>query len=114
MATSKVYQSFKEFYPLYLTEHANPTNRWLHFTGTSLVIVTFLAGIFTQHFSWLWFVPLFGYGFAWFGHFFVEKNRPATFKYPLWSLGSDFVMYWDIITGQLDKKLEEAKRTINN
>ena len=113
MATEKVYQSFKEFYPFYLTEHANTTNRWLHFAGTSLVIGTFIAALVTQHFSWLWFLPLFGYGFAWFGHFFVEKNKPATFKYPLWSLGSDFVMYKDIVTGQLAKKLEEAKRTIN-
>lgn len=109
----KIYKSFKEFYPFYLTEHSNLVNRWLHFSGTTLVILTFILALATQHFSWLWFMPLFGYSFAWVGHFFVEKNRPATFKYPLWSLGSDFVMYWHIITGQLDKRLEEAKKTIN-
>ena len=56
--------------------------------------------------------PLFGYGFAWVGQFFFEKNRPATFKYPLYSLGSDFVMFFHILTMQIDKKVDEAHQTI--
>jgi hypothetical protein len=68
-----------------------------------------------HHRRWFWFIviPVCGYGFAWFGHFFFEKNKPATFTYPLYSLGSDFVMFWHIITGQIGKKMEEAK-VINN
>lgn len=108
MATEKVFQSFKEFYPYYLTEHANPINYRLHFVGTSLVLLSFFGGILTGHGWWLFLTPFFGYGFAWFGHFIFEKNKPATFTYPLWSLSSDFVMYWHILTGQISKKLDEA------
>ena len=50
-------------------------------------------------------IPLTGYGFAWVGHFFIEKNRPATFTYPFYSLAGDFVMFWDILTGQINKKI---------
>lgn len=110
MATDKVFKSFKEFYPYYLTEHANSTNHYLHFVGTSFVLLSFFGGIATGNGWWLFLTPFFGYGFAWFGHFIFEKNKPATFTYPLWSLGSDFVMYWDILTGQIGKKIEEAKK----
>ena len=57
-------------------------------------------------------MPFFGYGFAWFGHFVFEKNRPATFIYPLYSLGSDFVMFFHIVTGQISEKVDEAHTTI--
>ena len=112
MGTEKVYTTFWDFYPYYLTEHANPVNRALHFTGTTLVIACFIAAI-VLHNGWMFLaMPLAGYGFAWFGHFIIEKNRPATFKYPLYSLGSDFVMYFHIITGQIKRKVAEAHTTV--
>jgi hypothetical protein len=100
--------SWKEFYPYYLREHAKPLNRLLHFIGTTLVLI--LPGIALYlHKGWLMaFMPVAGYGFAWVGNFFIEKNKPATFKYPLWSLCSDFVMYYHTISFQLGKKLAAA------
>ena len=95
------YTTFKEFYPFYLSEHSNRTCRRLHFTGTSLVIVTLVLAIATGSLALLWLLPVIGYGFAWAGHFFFEKNRPATFKYPFYSLIGDFVMYWDILVGKI-------------
>ena len=105
----KKYTSFWSFYSYYLTEHKKLTSRTLHFIGTGLVIVCLIIGIITG--KWLWFVviPLCGYGFAWFGHFFFEKNKPATFTYPFYSLGSDFVMFWHILTGQIGRKMREAE-----
>ena len=88
-------QTYHEFYRFYLSEHQNKTCRVLHFTGTFLVfILAFLAIYLGKSILWF-FVPIFGYGFAWVGHFFFEKNRPATFKYPLWSLLSDFKMFFE-------------------
>ncbi len=104
----KKYKSFRSFYPFYLSEHKNRTSRSLHFIGTTLIFVCILAGIVTGRWFWLIFIPVVGYGFAWFGHFFFEKNKPATFTYPLYSLGSDFVMFWHIITGQIDKKMKDS------
>lgn len=93
--------SFREFYPYYLGEHRNRTCRRLHFAGTSCVIATLVVALASGHYGALWLMPLFGYGFAWVGHFFVEKNRPATFKAPLYSLLGDFVMYKDMWTGRI-------------
>lgn len=112
MAGERTYTTFWSFYPYYLTEHARPVNRTLHFIGTALVIAFTITAIVTQKWVLFAIVPLCGYGFAWFGHFMLEKNRPATFKYPFYSLGSDFVMFWHILTGQINKKVEEAHRTI--
>ena len=93
------YRSFSAFYPFYLTEHVNPTSRRLHVIGTSLVIVCLALGIFV---SARWFIaaPLVGYGFAWAGHVVFEKNRPATFKYPLYSLAGDFRLWFEVVTGK--------------
>lgn len=93
--------SFKAFYPFYLGEHANRACRRLHFVGTSLVIFTVAYALFTGRYAALWFVPLFGYGFAWYAHFFIEKNRPATFKAPFYSLAGDFVMFKDMLIGRI-------------
>jgi hypothetical protein len=112
MSTEKTYTTFWDFYPYYLTEHARPINRALHFIGTSVVIGCFIAAIVLQKWWLLLLMPVAGYGFAWFGHFILEKNRPATFKYPLYSLGSDFVMFFHILTGQIGKKVDEAHQTI--
>ena len=97
----KRFRSFAEFYPYYLSEHLNPTCRKLHFAGTSLVLAIAVAMIATQQWWLGWLLPIAGYGFAWVGHFAFEKNRPATFTYPRWSLAGDFVMYWQLLTGKI-------------
>jgi hypothetical protein len=109
----KKYENLKEFYPFYLTEHQNITSRMLHFTGTSLFLLIVIYAIVTAKYKLLWFAPIAGYGFAWIGHYFFEKNKPATFTYPAMSLASDFIMFWHIITGQLERKLQEAKERTN-
>ena len=91
------YASFREFYPFYLSEHAHRICRRLHFAGTLLVIAVVLTAIATGDLRWLFLAPVVGYGFAWIGHFFFEKNRPATFEHPLYSLAGDWVMFWDIL-----------------
>ncbi len=93
------FRSFAEFYPFYLDEHRNQTSRRLHVVGTGLVIATVAAGIARKR-RLLFAVPVLGYGFAWVGHFFFEKNRPATFKHPLWSLMGDFRMFFEIASGR--------------
>ncbi|MBP6732144.1 MAG: DUF962 domain-containing protein [Chitinophagales bacterium] len=112
MGTEKEYTTFWDFYPYYLTEHARPVNRALHFVGTSIVIACVVLAIVKQNAWFLLGAPLAGYGFAWVGHFGLEKNRPATFKYPFYSLGSDFVMFFHILTFQIDKKVDEAHKTV--
>jgi len=96
----KRFQSLKEFYPFYLTEHQNPTCRKLHFMGTALLFFILGYALITQRWLALAFIPIVGYGFAWVGHFFFEKNRPATFQYPVWSLASDFILFWDLLRGK--------------
>ena len=95
------FRSFSDFYPFYLREHANPLNRALHFVGTTLVIGLLLTALLRGTYTLLWALPVAGYGFAWVGHFIVEKNRPATFKHPLWSLMGDFRMYADMWLGRV-------------
>lgn len=96
----KKYTSLKEFYPYYLTEHQNPTSRVLHFIGTGLVLVVLGVAIATTQYIWLAAIPVIGYGFAWVGHFFFEKNKPATFTYPFYSLASDFILFFDLLRGK--------------
>ena len=95
------FASFSEFYPFYLSEHGNLTCRRLHFVGSSLSL-SFLALMFvTGRAWWLPAALLIGYGFAWIGHFGFEKNKPASFKRPLYSFMGDWVMYKDILTGKV-------------
>jgi hypothetical protein len=95
------FQSFKEFYPFYLSEHQNKTSRTLHFIGTFIVLALLGFFIVAQKEARFWIaLPLVGYGFAWVGHAFFEKNKPATFKYPLWSLRGDFTLFFDILLGK--------------
>jgi len=93
------YRTFAAFYPFYLTEHVNRTSRRLHVVGTTLVIAALVCGFLVD---WRFFVaaPFVGYGFAWVGHFVFEKNRPATFKYPLYSLAGDFRLWFEVVTGK--------------
>ena len=100
MSTQR-FASFHDFYPFYLREHSSRVSRRLHVIGTSLALVLALVAIVTQTWVLLWAVPVAGYAFAWAGHFFFEKNSPATFRHPLYSLLGDFVMLRDVITGRL-------------
>lgn len=95
------FKSFTDFYPFYLREHANIMCRKLHFLGTSGVIALLLLFFFTGNLWLLAMIPVAGYGFAWVGHFGFEKNKPASFKHPLYSLMGDFRMFWDILTGRV-------------
>jgi len=97
----KQYKNFKDFYPYYLSEHSNKTCRYLHVIGTTIIIVVCAYSLFTQKFKLLFLTPIIGYGFAWIGHYFFEKNRPATFTYPLYSFIGDWVMWWQTITGKI-------------
>jgi hypothetical protein len=96
------FNSFAEFYPYYLAEHRNSSCRRLHFVGTSLVIGLLAFAVGSASWGLLLAVPLAGYGFAWAGHLFFEKNRPATFKHPLYSLAGDFVMFRDMLLGKVE------------
>ena len=91
--------SLKEFFPYYLKEHQNPTSRKLHFIGTLLIALWIVLAIMTGNAMWLMLVPIGGYGFAWVGHAFFERNKPATFQYPLYSLASDFILFWRLLSG---------------
>jgi hypothetical protein len=98
---AKSFERFADFYPYYLKEHSDSTCRRLHFIGTSLVILVLLTAVLSANLLLLWVLPLAGYSFAWAGHFFFEKNRPATFKHPFYSLLGDFVMYRDMWLGRV-------------
>lgn len=94
-------KTFREFWPYYLREHSKPATRWIHFTGTTLAIAVVIVGVATRNGRYVPLALIAGYAPAWFAHFRVEKNRPATFEYPLWSLISDFKMWLLMLTGQL-------------
>jgi len=102
------YSTFTDFWPHYLREHARPRTRALHYVGTTLVFVVALYAVLSGQLWWLIAMPLAGYFFAWLAHFTVEKNRPATFTYPLWSLAADFRMYFLWLAGKLGPELEKA------
>lgn len=92
---------FADFYRCYLSEHAHPANRRMHFIGSSGALVALIAALVLMN---PWLIPAalaFGYGCAWFGHFRFEKNRPATFKHPVYSFLGDWVMFKDILLGRL-------------
>jgi hypothetical protein len=95
------FKTFIEFYPYYLSEHSDRTCRRLHFIGTAGVAGTLAWTLATGTWWGLLVVPLVGYGFAWAGHFGFEKNKPATFRYPVYSLLGDFVMFRDMLTGRI-------------
>jgi len=103
----KKFTSFEEFWPFYVAQHLNPTNRALHFVGTNGVVACLVAGFVVSP-LWLLAMPFAGYGFAWVGHFVFERNRPATFTYPLWSLRGDFRMYRLMWLGRMDPELRRA------
>lgn len=101
-------KTFAEFWPYYLGEHSKPATRWLHFTGSSLALVLVLLGVVTQRWIYLPAALVCGYAFAWISHFAIEKNKPATFRYPLWSFAADWKMWALMLTGRLGAELPRS------
>ncbi len=99
--TNARFANFHEFYPFYLGEHANRTCRRLHFVGTSFAIGFLVLAIQSGNPKWVLAALVSGYAFAWVGHVFFEKNRPATFRHPLYSFAGDWVMYKDMLIGKI-------------
>ncbi|MGP8033440.1 MAG: Mpo1-like protein [Steroidobacteraceae bacterium] len=95
------YASFRDFYPFYLGEHANRTSRRLHVSGTLLALALLVSAPASGHLALLWAVPVAGYGFAWVGHYCFEKNTPATFTHPFYSLRGDLQMMFEVLTGRM-------------
>jgi len=87
------FSTYGEFWPFYLGEHSHPVNRRLHFAGTSIALALIIVSVIVAEPVFLLAALFSGYGFAWFGHYFIEKNRPATFRYPMWSFVSDWRMW---------------------
>lgn len=100
MSPQQHFNSFRQFYPYYLSEHSDRRCRRMHFIGSWLVLLALLLAVFHSPW-WLLAMPVVGYGFAWLGHLLFEKNRPATFSYPLYSLMGDWVMFADILKGRV-------------
>jgi hypothetical protein len=106
--TEQRFLSFAEFWPFYVQEHSRPATRWVHFLGSTLAVALLIAAIIWQWWWLLMAVPIVGYGFAWVSHFGIEHNRPATFKYPLWSLAADWKMWLLMLFGQMGKEVERV------
>jgi len=106
--TASQIESFEEFWPHYVHAHRDPRNRVLHYAGTTAVLGTVAAATLTINPGWLLLAPIVGYGPAWAGHFVFEKNKPATFEHPLWSLRGDFKMYFLALRGQMRAEVERV------
>ena len=102
-------KSFEEFWPYYVTEHSQPATRALHFAGTATALACAAALVAGQRWKWLPAALIPGYAAAWVGHFFIEKNRPATFKYPLWSFLADQKMFALMLAGQMQEEVERVQ-----
>lgn len=100
--------TFAEFWPFYLREHARPLTRALHYFGSSLVVLCAIVGTLTGRTALFWSMPVVGYAYAWLGHFAIERNRPATFRHPLWSFAADWRMWWLWLTGRIGPELDRA------
>ena len=100
--------SYEEFWPFYVSQHRHPVNRSLHFVGTTLSLLLFLSALALRSPALVVAALVCGYAFAWAGHFFVEHNKPATFKYPLWSFAADWKMWALALRGRLGPELQRA------
>lgn len=101
-------ENYAEFWDFYVREHSHPATRLLHFAGTSLAILLLIFFIWRGIWFYFPICLVVGYGMAWFAHFFVEKNKPATFKYPLWSFISDYKMMFYMLTGRMNAEVERV------
>jgi hypothetical protein len=99
--STREFASFNAFYEFYLREHSSRVSRRLHVVGTVLAIAFFVGALVSQNWNLLWGVPIAGYALAWTGHFFFEKNAPATFRHPLYSLRGDLTMLRDVLSGRI-------------
>lgn len=95
------FNSFQEFYPFYLSQHADVVCRRLHVLGSLLVLVALAVVVVSGQWAYLVGVPVIGYAFAWVGHFVFEKNKPATFSHPIYSFMGDWVMLYQVLTGKV-------------
>jgi hypothetical protein len=109
----KEYKSLQEFWPYYLVEHSNLWNRRLHFIGSLIALILFTLTFVFNNYYFLLAAFVSGYFFAWIGHFFIEKNKPTTFQYPIKSFFSDWIMFVCILTGKIDSEMKKAKLIIN-
>jgi hypothetical protein len=105
-------QTFDDFWPHYVHAHRDSRNRALHYVGTTAAVATVVAATVTLNPSWLLFTPVVSYGPAWIGHFVFEKNKPATFEHPLWSLRGDFKMYLLAIQGRMGREVDRICGTL--
>ena len=109
MENTKRIETYEEFWDYYILEHRQPMTRYFHFVGTLLgivMLVWFLQG------GLFFYIPLclvVGYGFAWFSHFFIEKNKPATFQYPIWSFISDYKMMFYMLIGKMNAEVDRVE-----
>ena len=110
-ASTRRITTFEEFWPFYVSQHSNEGTRALHFAGTTAGLAWLLAAAAFRRPHFLLHALVSSYGLAWIGHFFIEKNRPATFAYPLWSLRGDFKMYGFMWQGKMGGELERLART---
>lgn len=103
-------RNFGEFWPYYVLEHLNPKNRRSHFIGTTIGFILLAIGAVSENPWFLLGALVSGYGFAWFGHFFIERNRPATFRHPIYSLLGDFKMFYLILNRKMDAEVDRIQR----
>jgi hypothetical protein len=106
--SEREFGSFEEFWPFYVKEHQKKATRIFHFVGTTAAMGCLVGGVVTKRRWLLTLAPVVGYGPAWVSHFFIEKNKPATFKHPVWSLRADLVMWWKMATRQMDAEVERV------
>ncbi len=108
--TQERIRTFEEFWPYYVGEHSKKATRNFHFAGTTLAVGAAAFGVVLRKRWLLALAPIAGYGPAWFSHFFIEKNKPATFEYPLWSLKADFIMWSKMLRGTMDAEVERVMK----
>ena len=110
---ARQFDDFEDFFPWYVGQHSKRATRWIHFAGTHLGFATALGGVVTRRPALLAGLPVISYGFAWFSHFVIEGNNPASFGHPLWSLRGDMrmlAMMWQGRDDELDAMAREALR----
>jgi len=104
------FRTFEEFWPFYVKEHRKKATRILHFIGTTSAMACLAGGLLTKRRWLLALAPVAGYGPAWVSHFFIEGNKPASFKHPLWSLRADMIMWTKMVRFQMNDEVERILR----